>query len=256
MTNLPGKAPRVALMQPTFMPWLGYFSLINDADIFVFLDDFQYTRRSFDSRNRILTEDGQTNFISIPIIHTGNQDLSFKEARLDISTQFYRKTAAKLEHSYRKCTYFGTIFPLIESWLSEKHESLAVMNIDFICKVCELLGFETQYILSSNLESSGRRSARILSLLKTVGAQTYLSARGSFEYMVEDALFPEESCEVFFQNFNPVPYPQRHAPEFVSHLSVLDALMQIGPEATHKNIQKRGGIYDSWNERITENNMP
>jgi hypothetical protein len=94
--------------------------------------------------------------------------------------------------------------------------------------------------------ATGRRSERVLDLLRRTGAGTYLAARGAFEYMAEDRCFPVDDVDVVFQDFAPLPYAQRNAREFVSHLSVLDALFEVGPAVTRELVVRGQRTWSTW----------
>ncbi len=120
------------------------------------------------------------------------------------------------------------------------------MNIAFIRLVARLLELEPAWTRSSELGSTGERSERVLDLLRRAGAATYLCARGSYGYMQEDGVFPVDDIEVTFQDFAPQPYPQRRTDEFVSHLSVLDALFEVGPAETRRLVTAGQRVWTPW----------
>jgi len=246
MTRLPGDSPRVALMQPTFMPWLGYFGLMRDADLFVFLDNFQYVRRSFQSRNRLFCGGAGVGILSVPVQHEGTQEIPLNRAVPAVDDRFRRHTLTTLAHNYSKCKGYAEVYPVIESWLGQNYSNLAAMNMALIERLAGLLGYGGKFRLSSACRDEGRRSERLASLLRAVGAKTYLAARGSFSYMKEDGSFPIQDCQIYFQDFQPQPYKQRQSNSFQSHLSVVDTLLQIGPEATRVAIAAGQQPYWSW----------
>ncbi len=250
MTRIPGDSPRVALMQPTFMPWLGYFALIQDADIFVFLDDFQYVRRSFQSRNRLFHGGASVGILSVPVQHEGTQDVALNRAVPAVNDRFRRRTLTTLAHNYGKCEGYKEIYPVIENWLGQDYGNLAAMNRELIERIAGLLGYGGKFKLSSVYGSEGRRSERLASLLRAVGAKTYLVARGSFSYMKEDRFFPLQDFQAYFQDFQPQPYKQRQSGTFQSHLSIVDTLFQIGPEGTRAAIGTGKRPYWSWEEMM------
>lgn len=224
---------RVACMQPTFLPWQGYFALIAAADVFVVLDDFQFRRRTFHHRNRVLFSDGGDRWVTVPASHSKDEARNtLREVAVGIDDEWRRKFRATLDHAYGNAPFHAQIRPMVDDWIGTEWPSLAACNTAFIQRVAGMLGFAPEWRLSSELGSAGQRSARILDLLRRTGAGTYLCARGSLEYMIEDALFPVDDIDVAFQEFEPQPYPQRRAPSFVSHLAVLDALFEVGADAT------------------------
>lgn len=234
-TQASGK--RVALMQPTFLPWLGFFGLIKNADEFVFLDDFQFVRRSFHQRNRIFVNQNEVGFISVPVEHAGQQDTPINQIKPLIDKSWKRKFLGAVKQNYSFSTYLPQYYDFIEEWLNTEFENLAAFNMAFVGYVVSQLGLDTNLSLSSKVEVNGQRSARILSLLKAFEAKTYLSAFGSYDYMEEDSVLDASDFCFLFQNFEPVPYSQQQSPEFVPYLSILDCLLQHGPEETLKIIE-------------------
>ena len=242
-------SPKVALMQPTFMPWLGYFSLIADSDVFVFLDDFQFVRRSFDHRNRFADKAGKETYISLPIKHEGHQEIAFNAAAPMIDTVFRKKFTGTLLHCYGHTEHYAVFSKMLEEWIHEPHATLADINISFITRISDYLGLNTAKFKKSNaISQRGQRSERILSLLEQTNAKTYLCAKGAREYMEEDKVFPVAQCQVAFQDFVPQPYKQGKFP-FFSHLSVVDAIMHLGKDGTLQAIADGNHAYKAWNEQ-------
>lgn len=223
--------PAVALMQPTFLPWQGYFALLANVDVFVFLDDYQFCRRSFMQRNRLFLAPGNPGWITVPVEHVGSEDRALLSAvRPLLGPGFRRKFQTTLRHSYGVTPFYARYAPEIEAWITRDFSDLASFNIWLIQMMAAWLGLTPSFQRSSSIGSVGKRSVRLVDLLRRLQAQTYLSARGSFDYMVEDGIFPLEDIETRFQIFEPLPYPQRHSPQFVSHLSMLDAVLQVGAQ--------------------------
>jgi hypothetical protein len=238
--------PAAALMQPTFLPWQGYFALIASADHFVFLDDFQFVRRSFMHRNRLFLAAGNASWVSLPVEHGGRAALN--EVRPILDDGFRTKFLASLKHAYAKAPFLAELLPGVRGWIEQDWQTLADLNIAFIERVAGWLDLRSTFHRSSRLGSEGKRSSRLASLLDRIGARTYLSARGSYAYMVEDAVFPLPGVETRFQTFHPQPYPQKQSPSFVPYLSVLDALLQVGPTRTRELITTGQHAFTPWVE--------
>lgn len=244
-------APRVALMQPTFMPWQGYFGLIAAADCFVFLDDLQFCRRSFDHRNRLLHADGSEYWVTVPVAHTGSEERGrFNAVVPQVDARFRKKLLFTLRASYARAPFFAEVFPAVEEWVNTDWATLAALNVDFIKRVTAMLGYRVDFRLSSEMAVEGKRSALLANILQRVGAKTYLSAKGSFGYMREDGVFPVAGITTVFQDFVPRAYPHVQTDSFASHLSVLDALFQVGPDQTRTLVSEGQQPFRSWNEMI------
>ena len=244
--------PKVALMQPLFMPWLGYFSLILDADVFVFLDDFQFVRRSYHQRNRLFLNGRAEGWVTLPVSHNGKQKIALNSCA-PINDLKWQDTFCKtIIHNYKKCEFFDHFYEKVELWARHSYPSLSDMNMALIQDLCKIMGIETQFQLSSTYNIKSSRSEAMANLLEKTGAKTYLCASGSYDYMNKDGLFPLDFCEVYFQNFVPQAYPQRQTNTFVPFLSILDCLMQIGIEQTKEQIYKGSQAYKSLSKKHSE----
>ncbi|MCU1464482.1 MAG: hypothetical protein JWM72_410 [Actinomycetia bacterium] len=234
-------------MQPTFLPWQGYFGLVADADVFVLLDDFQFQRHSFQQRNRIRLADGTESWISLPVGHSADGELpTLAEAVPLVDAKWRRRLKLTLDQSYGRAPHHGTLRGFVDEWIDTPWTSVADMNIAFIRLVAGWLGFEPRWRRSSEIGATGQRSERVLDLLRRTRARTYLCARGSFGYMAEDGVFPVDGTEVLFQDFAPQPYAQRRTDEFVSHLSVLDALFEAGVDETRRIVLEGQRAWTPW----------
>ncbi len=239
---------KVALMQPTFLPWLGYFGLINDSDLFVFLDDFQFVRRSYHHRNRLFLKGDEFGFITLPILHSGEQETAIKDAVPAHEAAWVRKVLSSLKHNYGFSPWFQRYYDFMSLWLNESFHNLADMNIYFIQFAMREIGLATSLARSSEYDVDGKRSARLVSLLTATQADEYLSARGSFDYMKDDGAETYSAYKVAFQDFVPPPYKQKQSASHVPYLSILDALFQVGPEATRELVLRSAGRYSTWQE--------
>jgi hypothetical protein len=236
-------------MQPTFLPWSGYFALLDTADIFVFLDDFQFQRRSWHHRNRIFSKPGETAWITVPAAHTGSdRRASINRVSPVLDTGFRRTFRGMLQQGYAHSVHLEDLMPLLNRWVESDWANLAELNIAFIELASGLLGIQSQTLRSSEVGSTGRRSARLADLLSRLGATRYLAAAGSRDYMVEDGVFPLADIVTCFQDYQPVEYPQRGTDRFVPHLSVLDLLLQVGPDRALGVIRAGNRPFRPWND--------
>lgn len=241
---------RVALMQPTFLPWQGFFALVAFADVFVFLDDFQFQRHSFHQRNRLRLGDGSEAWLTVPVAHPKGEFPPLCAADAVVDDKWRRRVKATLEQSYGRAAHHGELRPAIDAWLDTEFSSLAEMNLAFIQWVASVMRFTPEWRRSSEIGAVGERSERVLDLLHKTSAGIYLAARGSFGYMRDDGVFPVEDVEVVFQEFEPAPYAQRKANGFMSHLSVLDALFEVGPDATRELVLEGQRSWVSWDAMV------
>jgi hypothetical protein len=240
----------VAMMQPAFMPWQGFYELIIRADIFIFLDDFQFSVQSYHQRNRLFVNAGQVDWYNVPVERSSFK-MPLNRAIINESIPWRTKALTRMQLNYCKAPYYQEVFPRIEDWLLTRCSSLAEQNITLILAICKLLGIEREFRMSSQFPTASQRSERVLELLRWCGATKYYSARGSFTYMMNDGIFPVPDIAVLFQNYAPRPYRQVGSPStFIPYLSILDAILNIGPQNTLELIRTGTDRWNTWDEML------
>ena len=242
---------KVALMQPTFFPWMGYFELIAKADKFVFLDDFQFVYRSFLRRNRFFVSKDVVQMVCVPIDRKTSYQIPINETVIKEQPDWQSQLWNKIRINYGRAKYFSTYAEEIMSVLLDSYDNLAKQNITIILCLCKILDINTTILYSSDIKATGKRSVRNKNLLNATGADIYISAHGSFGYMLEDGVFPLDNIEVSFQNAELDPYPQIGSTKgFVPYLSVIDALFNIGAEKTRELIDHTTKHWLTWDEML------
>jgi hypothetical protein len=227
----------VVIMQPTFLPWLGYFELMAQADKFVFLDTVQFKKRSWQSRNRLKSAQGKPFWLTVPLdSHDSNTPIN--QIRLaDNWPHSRRKHLDSIRLNLGLAPFFKAIFPKIEAWLKADFDLLAELNIAGIELFASVLALSPNFLRTSQMNLAGERSELLVHVCRQLGATRYYSPLGSKEYIAE-TLFAENRIELAYQAWRHPVYPQRGEP-FVSHLSALDALLNIGPEAARAALFSR-----------------
>lgn len=236
-------------MQPTFLPWQGYFELIYQSEQFIMLDDFQFSVQSYHQRNRLFVNKGRVGWYSVPIRKSVSFGAALNQTLINEDIPWRLKMWKRIQQNYSRAPYYAQISPSVEGWLFNPVESLAALNMAFIRWVCGMIGFERNFVLSSQFSSDAQRSERVAELLRLNHGDHYYCARGSFDYMRDEGLFPLVSVEVSFQDFKPTPYPQVGSGNgFIPYLSVLDALFNIGPQETARLIRNGTKHWTTWDE--------
>ncbi|MFM8755214.1 MAG: WbqC family protein [Phenylobacterium sp.] len=215
-----------AIMQPTYLPYLGYFHLIAASDVFVFLDNVQFARRSWQSRNRIMTRDGER-MLTVPTRKT-DRDALICDIEIATDTPWWDRHLSTVRHAYAGRPGFrdGVAF-LAEHLAVVPGQKLADLNIAIIEATARRLGLRTRFARASALVRPGHRSDHLLAICRAVGATDYLSPMGSHDYMEDDGVFAAAAFPVRFQGFVEVPYPMGGG-EFVPYMAFIDALMNVG----------------------------
>lgn len=226
-----------AIMQPTYLPWIGYFDLIDQSDAFVLLDTVAFSRQSWQQRNRIATPQGPL-WLTVPVQRDPDQPIA--EVTIDNGRPWRRKHWGSLEMNYRRAPFWAECSPALQHIYDREWTSLAQLNIELIQQLCTLAGIPANFVLASALgELGGGRDARLVEICRHLGGETYLSPLGALAYLEADTGFAAAGIELTFQNYRHPSYLQPGG-AFQAHLSFLDALMNVGPEAASVMRDGRG----------------
>jgi hypothetical protein len=219
----------IAIVQSSYIPWKGYFDLINMVDEFILLDDVQYTRRDWRNRNKIKTPKG-LKWLTIPVDVKGKYLQLIKETRIS-DPSWPRSHWESIRQNYRNAAHFTTYADRLEAlYLGCKHTYLSDINYRFLVALCKLLGIETPITWSMDYEVVMGKTERLLQLCVQAGASTYLSGPRAQSYLDETA-FAAEGISVRYMNYDGYPeYDQLHGP-FEHNVSVIDLLLNMGPAA-------------------------
>lgn len=226
----------IAIMQPTYLPWAGYFNLISMSEHFIFLDDVKIEKQSWQVRNKILSNNKE-HLITLPIEGSRNQLIN--QVPLNTKLNWRKKHTSLLEQTYLKHPYgkdcLECILPIINSDIL----SLADLNISIITALSAKLGFNSNFHRSSGFNISGERSNRLISICRSLSSKNYLSPNGAREYIEQDGDFAKTDITVTFQNFLPPSYPHKSHHEFLPYLSIIDMICNIGFSRTSELIKNK-----------------
>jgi hypothetical protein len=214
---------RLAVMQPYFFPYPGYFKLIQCTDVFVFLDDVNYINRGWINRNRILIN-GAASYLTIPCVKPSqNKCIHTIEHNLDDLTR--NKLLRKVQHAYSKAPFFDDVFPIIRDVIFSDKKYISDLAIHSVIKTCSYIGIKTRFLKSSdmNLPAVLRGSERILEICRREQAASYYNLPGGRE-LYDHNQFKESGISLHFLRTDRLTYSQFSGP-FVPHLSVIDLMM-------------------------------
>jgi hypothetical protein len=213
---------KVGIMQPYFLPYIGYFQLIASVDKFVIYDHIKYTKKGWINRNRML-QNGTDKIFSIPLAKASDRlDIVERE----ISSEFCRhKLLSQFRGCYLKAPYFEDVWPLIESIVSFQDENLFRYIQNSIVLICDYLDIDTEIIVSSSVAADHDLLSqdRVLSICEAMNANTYVNPIGGLDLYSMDE-FASKGYELKFINTNTIEYAQ-FGDAFVPWLSILDILM-------------------------------
>lgn len=213
---------KIAIMQPYFFPYVGYYQLVAAVDLFVVYDDVKYTKKGWISRNRMLQNGADVMFSLSLKGDSDSLDIRGRELAADFDP---REVLNRIDGAYRRAPYFRQTFPLIEQILLHRESNLFRFLHYSIARTCEHLGISVPIQVSSDIAvDAGLRSQdRVLAICKAVGAHTYVNAIGGVELYSKEA-FREKGIALKFIRSRPFEYEQFGNP-FVPWLSIVDVMM-------------------------------
>lgn len=227
----------VVILQPSYIPWRGYFHQVHQADLFIFYDDVQYDKHGWRNRNQIKTAQGKQ-WLTIPVHSKGvTEGISIKDVRIDWSKPWAKNHLKALTYSYSKAPYFKDYLPLLESFYGRQDEYIADFTIETTIELSRKLGItSTRFLRSSELSGiEGQKTDRLIEILQRVGATHYISGPSARNY-IEQEKFEEANISLEYIAYEYPEYPQLYPP-FDQGVSLLDTLFMTGPQALNYIIQ-------------------
>lgn len=219
---------KVAITQPTYLPWIGYFDLMDQVDCVVALDSVQFEKRSWQQRNRIKTPHG-LEWLTVPVTFQRSVGQRIQDIKI-CQPNFWEKHLCIVKHNYRRAPHFDRYFPQLLEALSSHGEypALVKLNLSLIEWFFRVLGIAPKLIRSSDLDEKGRRCELLVNLCRRLNADFYLSPLGSAGYLLHDRdRFSEAGIQVAFQNYEHPQYRQLFQP-FCPYASALDLIFNEG----------------------------
>lgn len=217
---------RAVVLQSNYLPWKGYFDLIQNADVFVYYDEVQYTKNDWRNRNRICSKNG-VHWLTIPIGHDAVKG-TISEARLE-STAWQERHFKSLYHSYRPAPFFKQIEPLLfDVYKAREWETLSEVNRYCIESISRMLGLTTKFVNSRDFHLSGDRVGRLVSVLQQLGATEYLTGPSAKSYLAgNEALFEQAGVRLRFKSYVGYPQYRQLSKPFEHAVSVVDLLANV-----------------------------
>ncbi len=219
---------KIAIAQPTYLPWLGYFDLLDQVDKFVLLDTVQFEKQSWQQRNRIKTPTGLL-WLTVPVAFRGRLGQRIVDVEIR-EPEFWRDHLRAVELNYRRAPFFDTYYPAFSELLQSQSSDLRLtdLNIGLFRWLAQALGIKTPLVRSSELAVEGKRTHLLAEICSSLGAKTYISPLGSADYLLNDlSILTDRNVNVVFQHYEHPSYSQLFPP-FLAHASVLDLLFNEG----------------------------
>jgi len=218
------------ILQPSYIPWRGYFHQIQMADVFVFYDDVQYDNRGWRNRNRVKTDVGPR-WLTIPVHHRGaqSQGIPIKDIPICWGTDWRQKHWRTLVQSYSRAPFFGEFRDRLDEVYRAQPALLADFTISSTITIAKWLGItDTVFLRASELKVSGTKTDRVLNILHQLKATHFINGPSAKEY-TEEEKFQDAGITIEYMKYHYPAYPQLHPP-LDANVSILDLLFMIGPD--------------------------
>ena len=216
----------VAIHQPNYLPWCGYFAKIKACDTFVFLDDAQLSKPSYVNRTRVRANVGDK-WLSVPVEGAAFQSIAVARAPAGRWSEKHLRT---LEQEYRRAPFFREIMDVLEPVYRSGEEGLAILNERFIRAICKYLGLDRRFVTSASLKVEASSDERLIEIVRALDGDEYLSGAGGENYQ-DRTKFERAGQMLTVKSYRPLHYETQFY-SFIPGLSIVDALFTIGPDTT------------------------
>lgn len=232
----------VSIHQPNYIPWAGYFHKITRSDIFVVLDDVQFTKGSVANRNVIKGTDGKELMLTVPVMLSQGAFQNYNDIAIDYKMKWNAKHIKSIRNNYAKAPYFKEFMPELEEVLNKEYKTLSELNMTFILWVLRILDIKTKVVYSSDVKDDlGVKNDRVINLCRHFGATIYLSGNGARKYNDEEQ-YKANNIKLLYTQFQMEPYQQLFG-AYVPNLSIIDMIFNLPPTEVVERITHSQVIY-------------
>lgn len=219
----------IGILQPGYLPWLGFFEQMYRSDVFVIYDDVQYDKEGWRNRNRIKTTTG-TQWLTVPVLVKFDEHPFISEVKIDNQTNWRKKHFFSIRQNYSKSPFFKKYIGIFEEAYSREWEYLIDIDIHFMTALAEPLGMRGKKIVrSSALNVGGDRLGRLINICKLFNADTFYEGAAGKDY-IDDNVFAEHGIKIEYQDYQHPIYKQLYG-DFIPYLSVIDLIFNHGEES-------------------------
>ncbi len=219
---------QVGIHQPMYLPWVGLFDRISKCDLFIFLDNVQYSKNYFLNRNKIKTPNG-SGWLTVPVLTKGNFGQLIKDIKIDNNTDWSKKHWMSIYYSYKKAPYFSSYGNFFETAYQKKWIYLIDLSEYMLTGILNFMKVQVPIKKASVLAVQGKKEDLILNICNSVGASEYLSGPDGRNYM-DLNIFGENNIKVYFHDYRHPEYPQLYG-KFLPQMSVIDLLFNCGSQS-------------------------
>jgi hypothetical protein len=219
----------IGILQPGYLPWLGFFEQMYRSDVFVIYDDVQYDKEGWRNRNRIKTANG-AQWLTVPVLVKFEEHPLISGVTVDNQTNWRKKHFLSIRQNYSKAIFFKEYIGIFEEAYSKEWKHLIDIDMYFMRALADSLGMkEKKIVLSSTLSVGGDRLARLISICKLFNADTFYEGAAGKDY-IDDKVFAENGIKIEYQNYQHPTYKQLYG-DFIPYLSVIDLIFNHGKES-------------------------
>jgi len=218
---------KIAISQPTYLPWQGYFALIDYVDEFIFLENVQFAKRSWQQRNKIIFNNKE-NYLTIPVKSKGKYHQKIYEVEIDDFNKTKKKHLNIIQNVYYKSDYFNLYFYDLEKIYLNDYKKLSDLNKDLIIHFCKVLKIETFFSEDRINSFTSNKLNYLKDICVNKGCSNYISTHGSKKYLGDLKYFPDTNIKIEYYDFKDSVYQQK-TKNFKPRLSILDLLFNLGP---------------------------
>lgn len=227
----------IAVLQPGYLPWLGFFDQMAQSQVFVIYDDVQYDKHGWRNRNRIRTASG-IEWLTVPVLAKGRSGQKIKEVQINNKVSWREKHLKTIHQHYKKSPFLNLYFPKFKEILCKDWDLLLSLDMAVINAIVEFLGIKTKILFSSQIGIDGIQTERLIKICKSLHAQIYLTGDKARDYL-DEMQFKREGLLVTWHQYQHPIYTQCYEP-FVPYLSVIDLLFNHGTESLDILSGRRG----------------
>src|SRR5689334_15158626 len=220
---------RIVVLQPSYLPWLGYFDQMYKSDVFVVYDDVQYDKNSWRNRNRIKTPQGWQ-WLTVPVLLKGRNFPLIKEVEINNDLPWASKHLKSIVQNYRPAPFYDQVIGGLESILTDEWKVLIDLNMECISLLKRLLELETKICFVSELSiPKAGKTERLVEICRHLGADSFLEGDAGKSY-IDESLFTNAGITLEYHHYQHPTYEQLHG-DFIPYLSVIDVLFNHGKES-------------------------
>lgn len=219
----------VVVLQPAYLPWMGFFDQLVRSSVFVYYDDVQYDKHGWRNRNRIKAANGEPHWLTIPVRRSGLDWPLIKDVEIDKTNAWSKKHVGTIRQFYKKAPFLKTYIDELEELLMRPWVRLVDLDIATVELLRKWFNIERPIHRSSELGITGDKSERLLNICKHFDAKRYVSGDAAKDYLNVE-LFRSHGVDVEWQSYTHPVYPQLHG-DFTPYLSALDLVLNCGPES-------------------------